>query len=189
MANGLIVFPADGSAPVITPWADKDKLVHARTLYEAAADKGLITGQVDWVAIYGAKGVRWKFGEEPDSHNEISQELIANGAVTQEAVSTYTQEDAAPLANANAIAAADLTGGKLQATTNDEFAELTDAINQMQQNLANLLEDINEKASSVAGATEQISAASIAISARRKRTAGSDQSSCKCHAGDGFLRV
>jgi predicted AlkP superfamily pyrophosphatase or phosphodiesterase len=83
MANGLIVFPADGSAPKIEPWADKDKLVHARTLYEAAADRGLTTGQVDWVAIYGAKGVRWQFGEKPDVNDEIPKELISQGAVTK----------------------------------------------------------------------------------------------------------
>jgi hypothetical protein len=52
MANGLVVLPPDGSAPRIEPWTDKDKLVHARTLYEAAAEKGLTTGQVDWVAIF-----------------------------------------------------------------------------------------------------------------------------------------
>ena len=65
MANGLIDLPADGSAPTVEPWTDKDKLVHARTLYEAAAEKGMTTAQVDWVAIYGAHGVRWEFGEKP----------------------------------------------------------------------------------------------------------------------------
>jgi predicted AlkP superfamily pyrophosphatase or phosphodiesterase len=92
MANGLIVFPADGSAPVIKPWVDKDMLVHARTLYEAAADKGLTTGQVDWVAIYGAKGVRWNFGEKPDSGDEIPQELIADGAVTKEQIDHFEED-------------------------------------------------------------------------------------------------
>jgi hypothetical protein len=67
MANGLIVLPADGTAPKIEPWTDKDKLVHARTLYDAATEKGLTTGQVDWVAIQGAKGVRWQFGRNPTS--------------------------------------------------------------------------------------------------------------------------
>ncbi|MBB5059319.1 putative AlkP superfamily pyrophosphatase or phosphodiesterase [Granulicella aggregans] len=84
MANGLVVLPEDGGAPQIEPWTDKAKLVHARTLYEAAAEKGLTTGQVDWVAIYGAKGVRWQFGEKPDMKDEIPQELIAQGIVTRE---------------------------------------------------------------------------------------------------------
>jgi len=79
MANGLIVFPEDGSAPKVEPWTDKSRLVHARTLYEAAAEKGLTTGQVDWVAIYGASGVRWQFGEKPDPDSEIPRELVAQG--------------------------------------------------------------------------------------------------------------
>jgi predicted AlkP superfamily pyrophosphatase or phosphodiesterase len=94
MANGLIVLPADGGAPKVEPWVDKDKLVHARTLYEAAAEKGLTTGQVDWVAIYGANTrehevVRWQFGEDPDLHDSIPQELVAQGLVTREELEHY----------------------------------------------------------------------------------------------------
>jgi predicted AlkP superfamily pyrophosphatase or phosphodiesterase len=89
MANGLIDFPADGTAPQIKPWVDKDKLVHARTLYEAAAEKGMSTGQVDWVAIYGAKGVRWQFGEKPDIKDSIPQELIAQGVLTRDEVEHF----------------------------------------------------------------------------------------------------
>nr|WP_255551283.1 alkaline phosphatase family protein [Granulicella sp. dw_53] len=95
MANGLITFPTDGSAPKIEPWVDKDKLVHARTLYEAAAEKGLTTGQVDWVAIYGAKGVQWQFGEKPDIHDVIPQELIAHGIVTREQVEKFGEKSSA----------------------------------------------------------------------------------------------
>jgi len=91
MANGLIDLPADGSAPTVEPWTDKDKLVHARTLYEAAAEKGMTTAQVDWVAIYGARGVRWEFGEKPDVHEEIPQELITRGIVTQEQIEHFGQ--------------------------------------------------------------------------------------------------
>jgi predicted AlkP superfamily pyrophosphatase or phosphodiesterase len=88
MANGLIEFPG-GGAPEVEPWVDKDKLVHARTLYEAAAEKGLTTGQVDWVAIYGAKGVQWQFGEKPDIQDSIPQELISRGIVTREQVEEF----------------------------------------------------------------------------------------------------
>lgn len=89
MANGLIEFPADGSQPGVEPWVDKDKLVHARTLYEAAAEKGLTTGQVDWVAIFGAKDVQWQFGEEPNAGDRIPQELIAQGIVTRDQVQQF----------------------------------------------------------------------------------------------------
>lgn len=92
MANGLILWPADRTAPEVEPWTDKDKLVHARTLYEAAADKGLSTGQVDWVAIYGAKGVRWQFGEKPDLRDQIPQELIARGILTRDQVEHFGEK-------------------------------------------------------------------------------------------------
>ena len=89
MANGLVVLPADGGPPHIEPWVDKDELVHARTLYEAAAERGLITGQVDWVAIYGARGVQWQFGEKPDINDAIPQELVANGTLTRDQVEHF----------------------------------------------------------------------------------------------------
>jgi predicted AlkP superfamily pyrophosphatase or phosphodiesterase len=92
MANGLIDFPVDGTAPKIEPWVDKDKLVHARTLYEAAAEKGLTTGQVDWVAIYGAKGVRWQFGEKPDVQDVIPQELISRVILTQDQMEHFGEK-------------------------------------------------------------------------------------------------
>ncbi|WP_263358856.1 alkaline phosphatase family protein [Acidicapsa ligni] len=92
MANGLITFPQDGSAPDVKPWVDKAELVHARTLYEAANEQGLTTAQVDWVAIYGAKGVDWEFREKPDPDGEIARELVANGTATREQIAAFTND-------------------------------------------------------------------------------------------------
>jgi len=92
MANGLIIFPEDGSAPVVKPWVNKDKLVNARTLYEAAAEKGLTTGQVNWVAIYGASGVQWQFAEKPDATGAIARDLIADKIVTREQVEQFGEK-------------------------------------------------------------------------------------------------
>jgi predicted AlkP superfamily pyrophosphatase or phosphodiesterase len=89
MENGLITFPADGSAPQIEPWVPRDELVHARTLYDAAAEKGMTTGQVDWVAIYGAKNVRWQFGERPSDDSTIAKDLVAQGLLTEDEVATF----------------------------------------------------------------------------------------------------
>ena len=63
MANGEIEFPTPGSGPVVKPWVPKDELVHARTLYDAIAEKGMTTGQVGWVAIYGASPACRALGE------------------------------------------------------------------------------------------------------------------------------
>ncbi|WP_263378799.1 alkaline phosphatase family protein [Granulicella paludicola] len=92
VANGLITFPDDQGQPTIEPWTDKSKLVHAETLYEAAAAKGLTTGQVDWVAIYGAKGVNWQFGEKPNADSPIARELITSGMVTREEVLEFGEK-------------------------------------------------------------------------------------------------
>ncbi len=92
LANGLIVFPADGSAPQIKPWVPKEDLVHARTLYDAAAEKGLITGQVDWVAISDAKHVTWEFGEKPDVAGPVARDLIAQGIITRQEIEHFDEK-------------------------------------------------------------------------------------------------
>jgi predicted AlkP superfamily pyrophosphatase or phosphodiesterase len=89
LANGLITFPATGDAPKIEPWVPKEQLVHARTLYDALAEKGMTTGQVDWVAIYGAQNVRWQFGERPSVDSVIAKDLIAQKLLTEDEVATF----------------------------------------------------------------------------------------------------
>jgi len=58
-----------------------------------------------------------------------------------------------------AIAAGDLSGQELAATSRDEIANLSVAVNEMQRNLRELLGSIERNAESVAGASEEISAA------------------------------
>jgi predicted AlkP superfamily pyrophosphatase or phosphodiesterase len=89
MANGRIEFPTPGGPPVIKPWVPKDELVNARTLYEAGEERGMTTGQVDWVAIYGAKDVQWQFGEKPEWTSPIVQDLVRQGVVTQEQIEHF----------------------------------------------------------------------------------------------------
>ena len=95
MANGLISFPADGSVPEVKPWTPEDQLVHARTLYDALAEKGMSTGQVDWVAIYGAKHVQWSFAEQPQADGPIARDLIAQGLVTRDQLARF-EDDSTP---------------------------------------------------------------------------------------------
>jgi predicted AlkP superfamily pyrophosphatase or phosphodiesterase len=95
MANGLITLPADGGEVQVKPWTPKEQLVHATTLYDVLAEHGMSTGQVDWVAIYGAKNVRWAFAEQPDINSPIAQDLIAQGEVTPEQVTGFLDSGSA----------------------------------------------------------------------------------------------
>lgn len=95
LANGLIVLPADGAAVDVKPWVPRPQLVHAPTLYDALATKGMTTGQVDWVAIYHAANVRWPFAEKPDTADAISQDLIRDGLVTTEQLNAFDESSPA----------------------------------------------------------------------------------------------
>lgn len=95
MANGLITLASDGTMPDVKPWTPKDELVHARTLYDALAEKGMSTGQVDWVAIYAAKNVQWSFAEKPDADGPIARDLIAQGLVTPDQLKSFG-DDSSP---------------------------------------------------------------------------------------------
>jgi predicted AlkP superfamily pyrophosphatase or phosphodiesterase len=87
--NGLLMRPADGAKPTIEPATNKERLVHAPTIYDVAYKAGLTTAQVDWVAIYGAKTITWQFPELPDPNGAIEGELIKAGLVTPEQLRTY----------------------------------------------------------------------------------------------------
>jgi predicted AlkP superfamily pyrophosphatase or phosphodiesterase len=80
--NGLLVRTPGGAQPSVEPWRDKEILVHAPTVYDVAYRAGLTTAQVDWVAIYGAKTITWKFAELPDPDGPVEQTMIADGTVT-----------------------------------------------------------------------------------------------------------
>jgi len=89
VANGLLVFPEDNGAVQVKPDADKSVLVHARTLYDVAAEHGLSTGQVDWVAVSGAKNIRWQFAEKPTMDSSIVKDLIDDKLLTQDEVEHF----------------------------------------------------------------------------------------------------
>lgn len=80
--NGLLVRTPAGAQPSVEPWRDKETLVHAPTVYDVAYRAGLTTAQVDWVAIYRAKTITWKFPELPDPAGPVEQSMIADGTVT-----------------------------------------------------------------------------------------------------------
>jgi len=85
--NGLL--NRDVHPPKVEPWVDKDKMVHTRTVYDAAYEAGLTTAQVDWVAIYGAKTISWQFPEKPDPDGPIEREMESDGVVTRDDVAEF----------------------------------------------------------------------------------------------------
>jgi predicted AlkP superfamily pyrophosphatase or phosphodiesterase len=80
--NGLLIREP-GVAPRVEPWRDKKELVHARTLYDAAHERGLTTAQVDWVAIQNAPTITWEFPERPDPKGTIAREAVKAGILSQ----------------------------------------------------------------------------------------------------------
>jgi predicted AlkP superfamily pyrophosphatase or phosphodiesterase len=79
--NGLLIREP-GAAPRVEPWRDKGELVHARTLYDAAHERGMTTAQVDWVAIQNAPTITWEFPERPDPKGAIAQEAVKTGILS-----------------------------------------------------------------------------------------------------------
>jgi predicted AlkP superfamily pyrophosphatase or phosphodiesterase len=79
--NGLLVRQA-GVPPRVEPWRDQREMVQAKTVYDAAFERGLTTAQVDWVAIWNAPTITWEFRERPDPANPISRELVKAGVVS-----------------------------------------------------------------------------------------------------------
>src|SRR4029078_652266 len=87
--NRLLERPGKNAPMAIEPWRDKDLLLHSPTIYHAAHDAGYTAAQVDWVAIYNARTIDWKFPELPDPNGEVERELIADGTVTAEQLKTF----------------------------------------------------------------------------------------------------
>jgi len=80
--NGLVVRGGPGKPNTIEPWADRDRLVRAPTVYDAAFRAGLTTAEVDWVAITRPGTITWSFGELPDPDAVLPREMVAAGAAT-----------------------------------------------------------------------------------------------------------
>jgi Type I phosphodiesterase / nucleotide pyrophosphatase len=63
LANGTIVQTGGWPPVKVEPMIDKEKMVHAPTVYDAAYKAGLTTAQIDWVAISRAPTITWAFNE------------------------------------------------------------------------------------------------------------------------------
>ncbi len=80
--NGTLVRSEGEFGVKVEPWIEKEKMVHAPTVYDVAQRAGLTTAQVDWVAIHKAQTITWAFPEVPTLDGTVEKEMIARGQVT-----------------------------------------------------------------------------------------------------------
>lgn len=95
LVNGRILFGEPGTPPHTEPWVDREQMVHAPTLYDLASKAGLTTAQVDWVAIYHAQNIQWRFAEIPEPDGAVERDLIAQGVVTVDQLKEFNKSSAA----------------------------------------------------------------------------------------------
>src|ERR1051325_8767152 len=91
LLNGTIVR-TNGWPPVrVDPKIDKEKMVHAPTVYDAAYKAGLTTAQVDWVAINNAPTITWAFTEWATPDDAVPREMIEHGVLATNEVQDFTK--------------------------------------------------------------------------------------------------
>lgn len=83
IANGLIHGQRTGALPAVEFHADKTALVRVPTVYDRAHEAGLVTAEMDWVAIENAKSIDWSFFEQPVASSPLLKEMLADGSLTQ----------------------------------------------------------------------------------------------------------
>ena len=82
LVNGAIVHTGTWPPVKVDPDVDKEKLVKAPTVYDAAHNAGLTTAQVDWVAIQNAPTINWAFPEKATAEGSLEKEMLAKGIVS-----------------------------------------------------------------------------------------------------------
>ena len=91
LLNGTILR-TNGWPPIrIDPKIDKEQMVHAPTVYDAAHKAGLTTAQVDWVAINNAPTITWAFHEWVTPNDPVAREMIERGVLSTSEVQDFTK--------------------------------------------------------------------------------------------------
>ncbi|MBS1822853.1 MAG: alkaline phosphatase family protein [Acidobacteria bacterium] len=108
IVNGLIVNQRTDTPPKIEPHTPRSELVAVPTVYDAAHKAGLVTAEVDWVAIEKADGITWRFTEYSDSHGPIERDLVQQGAMTEEQLAHFNNPSQAWRDRIYTLAAVDI---------------------------------------------------------------------------------
>jgi predicted AlkP superfamily pyrophosphatase or phosphodiesterase len=82
LANGTISATGGWPPIKVEPMLEKEKMVHAPTVYDAVFKAGLTTAQVDWVAINKAPTITWAFSEWASADGPVEREMMAKGLIT-----------------------------------------------------------------------------------------------------------
>ncbi len=96
IANGQITGIRNGKVPHVEFHAEKTDLVHVPTVYDEAHDAGLVTAEMDWVAVEHAKGIDWSFFEQPIATSPLLAEMIADGSLTKEELVDFNGKPSQP---------------------------------------------------------------------------------------------
>jgi len=91
LVNGTILRTAGWPPVRVDPKIDKEKMVHAPTVYDAAHKAGLTTAHVDWVAINNAPTITWAFSEWVTPNDPVAREMITRGVLTANEVQDFTK--------------------------------------------------------------------------------------------------
>jgi len=89
LVNGLVMGQRAGAPPHIEMWVPKSRMVAAPAIYDVAHKAGLVTAEVDWVAIKDARGIDWSFFENPDPDGPIARDLIDQGVVSRDELAHF----------------------------------------------------------------------------------------------------
>jgi Type I phosphodiesterase / nucleotide pyrophosphatase len=91
IANGAITGQRTGELPKVEFHADKAALVRVPTVYDRAHEAGLITAEMDWVAIENAKSIDWSFFEQPVVTSPLLSEMLADSSLTQDELDGFSK--------------------------------------------------------------------------------------------------
>ncbi len=93
LVNGSIVATGAWPPVKVDPMVDKEKMVHAPTVYDAAHAAGLTTAEVDWVAINNTPSITWPFAEWAAPGDPLVREMIQKGAIAAADVENFTKSN------------------------------------------------------------------------------------------------
>jgi len=94
--------------PKIEPHTPRAQLVAVPTVYDAAHKAGLVTAEVDWVAIEKAEGITWRFTEYTDPHGAIEHDLVEQGAMSEDELAHFNKPSQAWRDRMYTLAAVDI---------------------------------------------------------------------------------